>query len=145
MKLIKKLDANNNVIFVNSETNEVIDVEVQDQAQDQVKAKYDETIKVFMEEQEKANKQIQELIAANKAAKENEIKNEFINAGGNPNAWDVYKLSNQKIFDSQDIKGDILKSKQEQSYLFNGSPDHTSKPAEEDDNIIPNCFYRRDQ
>lgn len=147
MKIIKKLDANGNVVFVNAETNEVIDLSITDEtpnSYEKLQNSYTETLKNFTEQQEAQNKKINELLAENQATKEANIKSEFLANGGNEHAWNVFKASHGHVFNSQDVKADIAKIKQEHGFLFNSSPDHSTQSVDQADELdkYPDTFYK---
>lgn len=141
MKIIKKLDANNNIVFVNAETNELVEMELEDQVTNNVKAQYDQTIAKFMEQQKEANAKIESLIATNKAQQEANVKNEFIKAGGNEMAWNVLKASHPQLLESQDLKTDLANIRKEHGFLFTSSPNHETKEVDTPDPIDPDSFY----
>lgn len=122
MKIIKKLDANGKVIYVNAENNEVVELDLTDNTPQTDTKKLEEALKLYQQNEGVLSKEIEALRGETLTFKENALKEAFIANGGNVQAWDVFKQANKDALNDKNLPEAMAKIKQTQGYFFGGSP-----------------------
>ena len=151
MKIVKKL-VDGKIVYVNAETNEIIDVSITDEVSNLEKTAKEKELETILKEtiesmSKQANdqtKKINELVEQNNLAKEANVKAKFLENGGNEHAWETFKNSQKELMNSTNLDADIAKIKQEKGFFFQSSPNHEAKASDSKEEIdrYPDTFYK---